>query len=185
MRSGVKTRSGSDMGVMKYVSNKIAEAVYVLDAYAQMAIGNMCRKYKMVPYVPSDEWDIFDTLGGFDMFNLFMKPKHIYLVFDPKIVEANALEPYKPPHRVRFMSNNSKEVVEVFDIKLDWYGVRYHDNNAITFKVWFIALINVINPWKTCGYEGDRSGVCKATIDENNNAMVEDFEKVTKRVISF
>ena len=67
--------------MLKPLLNKIAEAVFVLDLHLSKLILTYLYRCKMRSYTPgSDDPDVFACLGGFDIFNMFVQPKHIYII---------------------------------------------------------------------------------------------------------
>lgn len=158
--------------MLKPLLNKIAEAVFVLDLYASKCIINCIYRGKMRAYVPgSDDPDVFGCLGGFDIVNIFIQPRHLYIIQGKPVTNKFTMRTYE----IGFFFIDHRNNPKIFKFRYYVHLSLPPSTNTNCY-----LYMECSNPW---------SHVCSSDVvvytPLQDTKSIKLFEKLTDTVISF
>ena len=170
------------MAIIKSLNNKFVVGIYLADVYLETLVGRLTRKFNLKPYdnerVP-DYYNIFNQLGGFDIFTMFVNPRHMFITHSTMYDHQ----------RIKFVCSDCNGNIRLFAIEVDFDKEPCDSNGGIHIFSLIVRFIKV-KMWtlystdystESCSYMS--VGFVKS--DSINNEMIEKFEKFTKLPLSF
>ena len=167
----------TDMAVIKSLNNKLVLGIYLADIYLETLIGRLTGKFNLKPYdnesIP-DYYNIFNQLGGFDIFTMFVNPRHMFITHS-KIYNHQ---------RIKFVCSDCNGNIKLFAMEIDFDKEACVGNHVHIFSL-VVRFIKVkmwtLDPTESCSY----ISVGFVKYDSINKEMIEKFEKFTKFPLSF